>query len=70
MRRTLRALLGVLIGLLVGGGVGVLLGLAWITLGEVSAFEGMSGYVVGFIFLPLGALMGAIGGAVIAAGRA
>jgi hypothetical protein len=62
----MRALVGVVPGLVIGGVIGLLAGVASVEFGNVSAFEGLSGYVVGFVFVPPGALIGAIaGGAVL-----
>lgn len=50
-RRIGFSLLGMLLGLIAGGLLGLLGGLAYTTLAETSGFEGYSGYVVGFWIL-------------------
>ena len=47
-----RAILGAALGAILGGVSGVLLGLACVEIFAVSDFEGQSGYLVGFLFLP------------------
>lgn len=60
----MRAALGALLGAIFGGVTGVLLGLAWVEIFAVSSFEGASGYLVGFLFLPAGILLGAVAGGI------
>jgi hypothetical protein len=60
------ALIGVLAGGALGGGAGVLSGLAYTSFAETSNFEGYSGYVVAFWMLAgifLGVIAGIITGA-------
>lgn len=63
MRTALLALLGLLVGALGGAALGVGAGLAWVEIFKTSGFEGYSGMLVFFTFMPLGAAIGAIGGA-------
>jgi hypothetical protein len=51
--------------LLVLGVLGVGAGLAWIEVFKTSSFEGYSGMLVFFTFMPLGALIGGLGGALL-----
>lgn len=61
----MRALLGGVLGAALGGVAGVLLGLAFVELAQVSDFEGRSGYLVGFLFMPAGIVVGAVAGAIL-----
>ena len=65
MKIALLALLGLLLGALGGAALGVGAGLAWVELFETSGFEGHSAMLVFFTFMPLGAVIGAIGGALL-----
>ncbi len=56
--------LGVLLGAIVGAAVGVGLGFIWINVFHTSGFEGYSGMLVFFTFMPIGALVGALVGGV------
>ena len=60
----MRGLLGALGGAVLGGIAGILIGLAAVAATGVSSFEGESGYVVGFLFLPAGIVLGAIAGGI------
>lgn len=60
----MRAVLGAVLGAILGGVAGVLLGLACVEIFAVSDFEGASGYLVGFLFLPAGILLGAVAGGI------
>jgi len=54
----------VLLGLVLGGAaLGVGAGLAWVEIFKTSSFEGYSGMLVFFTFMPLGAAIGGLGGA-------
>ena len=48
-----------------GAALGVGAGLAWIEIFKTSSFEGYSGMRVLFTFMPLGALIGGLGGALL-----
>jgi hypothetical protein len=63
MKIALLALLGLLLGALGGAALGVGAGLAWVEIFKTSNFEGYSGMLVFFTFMPLGALIGALAGA-------
>jgi hypothetical protein len=58
------AIIGLIFGAMLGGAVGVGLGLACTKIFNVSDFEGYSGMLVFFTFMPLGAIVGGVGGAV------
>src|SRR4029077_14070285 len=58
------AIIGLIFGAMLGGAVGVGLGLACTKIFNVSDFEGYSGMLVFFTFMPLGAMIGGLGGAV------
>jgi hypothetical protein len=59
-----RGLLGAPGGAVLGGIAGILTGLAVVAATGVSGFEGESGYVVGFLFMPAGIVLGAIAGGI------
>jgi hypothetical protein len=63
MKIALLILLGLVLGVLGGAALGVGAGLAWIEIFKTSSFEGYSGMLVFFTFMPLGALIGGLGGA-------
>jgi hypothetical protein len=55
------ALLGLLLGVVAGGGLGLLGGLAYTELADISGFEGYSGFVVAYWILG-GIVLGLIAG--------
>ncbi|MNC85608.1 hypothetical protein D3C83_12170 [compost metagenome] len=63
--------IGIIGGLLLGGAVGAVAGfgtgVAYVTIAEVSSFEGLAGYVAVFLFALPGLLIGAGVGAAIGA---
>ena len=61
MKIALLALLGLLLGALGGAALGIGAGLAWIEIFHTTGFEGYSGMLVFFTFMPLGALIGGLG---------
>ncbi|WP_315704905.1 MULTISPECIES: hypothetical protein [unclassified Bradyrhizobium] len=63
MKITLLAFAGLIIGMFGGAVLGVGLGLAWTEIANTSDFEGYSGMLVFFTFMPLGAVVGGLGGA-------
>jgi hypothetical protein len=65
MKIALLGLLGLVLGALGGAALGIGAGLAWIEIFNTSNFEGYSGMLVFFTFMPLGAAIGAIGGALL-----
>ena len=64
MKVALLALLGLFLGALGGAALGVGAGLAFVEIAHTTSFEGYSGMLVFFTFMPLGAAIGGIGGAV------
>ena len=64
MKIALLVLLGLFLGALGGAALGVGAGLAWVEIVKTSNFEGYSGMLVFFTFMPLGAIFGALAGAV------
>jgi hypothetical protein len=63
MKIALLVLLGLLLGALGGAALGIGAGLAWVEIFKTSSFEGYSGMLVFFTFMPLGAAIGGLGGA-------
>jgi hypothetical protein len=55
---------GFVLGGLIGAALGVGVGLTWTNLVHTSCFEGYCGMLVFFAFMPIGAIFGAIAGAV------
>jgi len=62
MKIALLAVLGLILGALGGAALGIGLGLAWVEIFKTSDFEGTSGMLVFFTFMPLGAMVGGLGG--------
>ena len=65
MKIALLALLGLALGALGGAALGIGAGLAWVEIFKTTSFEGYSGMLVFFTFMPFGAAIGAIGGALL-----
>ena len=63
MKIALFAFLGLVLGTLGGAALGMGLGLAWTAIFKTSDFEGYSGMLVFFSFMPAGAMIGGLGGA-------
>ena len=63
MKIALLALLGLVPGVLGGAALGIGAGLAWIEIFKSTSLEGDSGMLVFFTFMPLGAVVGGLGGA-------
>ena len=63
MKIALLALLGLVLGVLGGAALGIGAGLAWVEIFQTTDFEGYSGMLVFFTFMPLGAILGGLGGA-------
>jgi hypothetical protein len=57
-------LLGAMLGAIVGGAIGIGLGFAWTKIFHTTDFEGYSGMLVFFTFMPIGGLIGALLGAI------
>ena len=62
MKIALFALLGLMLGAIGGAALGIGAGLAWIEVFKTTDFEGYSGMLVFFSFMPAGAMIGALGG--------
>jgi hypothetical protein len=58
-------LLGLVLGAIGGAALGIGAGLAWVEIFKTSGFEGYSGMLVFFGFMPGGAMIGAIAGALL-----
>jgi hypothetical protein len=65
MKIALFALLGLVLGAVGGAALGIGAGLAWIEIFKTTNFEGYSGVLVFFTFMPIGAIMGGLGCAVL-----
>ena len=65
MKIALLVLFGLALGALGGAALGIGAGLAWVQIFKTTSFEGYSGMLVFFTFMPLGSAIGAIGGAVL-----
>src|SRR5581483_12410667 len=63
MKIVLLALLGLILGVLGGAALGIGAGLAWVEIFQTTDFEGYSGMLVFFTFMPMGAVLGGLGGA-------
>jgi hypothetical protein len=64
MKIVFLVLLGLFLGALGGAALGVGAGLAWVEIFKTSNFEGYSGMLVFFGFMPGGAILGGLAGAV------
>jgi hypothetical protein len=64
MKIALLAVLGLFLGALGGAALGIGAGLAWVEIFETTDFEGYSGMLVFFTFMPLGAVIGGLAGAI------
>jgi len=56
--------LGLFLGAIVGGALGVGLGFVWIGVFHTTSFEGYSGMLVFFTFMPIGVIAGGLVGAI------
>ena len=65
MKIVLLAFLGLVLGALGGAVLGIGAGLAWVEVFKTPSFEGYSGMLVFFTFMPLGAAIGGLGGALL-----
>jgi hypothetical protein len=61
--RVVLALVGLFLGAIAGGVIGVGAGFLWTTVFHTSDFEGYSGMLVFFTFMPIGMIVGAVLGA-------
>jgi hypothetical protein len=65
MKIALLAVLGLILGALGGAALGIGAGLVWVEVFQTTNFEGYSGMLVFFTFMPIGAGIGGIGGALL-----
>jgi len=65
MKIALLVLLGLMLGALGGAALGIGAGLAWTEIFQTTSFEGYSGMLVFFTFMPLGAAIGGLAGALL-----
>ena len=65
MKIALLVLLGLVVGALGGASLGIGAGLAWVQIFRTTGFEGYNGILVFFTFMPLGAAIGGLGGALL-----
>ena len=64
MKIALLAVVGLFLGAIAGGVAGVGLGFIWTSVFHTSSFEGYSGMLVFFTFMPIGIIVGGLVGAV------
>ena len=64
MKVVLLGFVGLVLGMIVGGVGGVAAGLIWTSVFHTSSFEGYSGMLVFYSFMPLGIMLGGVIGAV------
>jgi hypothetical protein len=65
MKIALLVVLGLILGALGGAALGIGAGLAWVEIFKTTNFEGYSGMLVFLTFMPVGAAVGGIGGALL-----
>jgi hypothetical protein len=63
MKIAMLGLVGLFLGAIVGGIAGVAAGMLWVTVFHTTSFEGYSGMLVFYSFMPAGILLGALIGA-------
>jgi hypothetical protein len=64
MKVAMLALVGLILGAIAGGVIGVGCGLIWTEVFHTSSFEGYSGMLVFYSFMPIGIMVGGLAGAV------
>jgi hypothetical protein len=65
MKIALLAFLGLILGILGGAALGIGAGLAWVAIFQTTDFEGYSGMLVFLTFMPVGAMIGGLCGALL-----
>jgi hypothetical protein len=55
---------GLFLGAIAGGIIGIAAGFLWINFFHTSSFEGYSGMLVFYSFMPIGIIIGALAGAI------
>jgi hypothetical protein len=64
MKIVMVGFVGLFLGAILGGIVGIGLGMIWINVFHTTSFEGYSGMLVFYTFMPIGIIAGALVGAV------
>ena len=64
MKIVMLGFVGLFLGAIFGGVIGTGLGLIWMSVFHTSSFEGYSGMLVFYTFMPIGIIVGALSGAV------
>ncbi len=64
MKVAMLGLIGFGLGAIAGGVIGVGLGLVWTSVFHTSSFEGYSGMLVFYTFMPIGIILGGLAGAI------
>lgn len=64
MKIVMLGLVGFFLGAIAGGVIGVGFGFAWVSVFRTSSFEGYSGMLVFFTFMPIGLFIGGLTGAI------
>jgi hypothetical protein len=65
MKIALLVVLGLVLGILGGAALGISAGIVWTELFQAATSQDNTGILVFFTFMPLGAMIGAVGGAVL-----
>jgi hypothetical protein len=65
MKIALLVLLGLVLGVLSGAALGIGAGLAWVQMFRTTGFEAYNGMLVFLTFMPLGAAIGGLAGALL-----
>jgi hypothetical protein len=65
MKIALLTILGLLLGMLAGALIGIGVGIGWVELFDITSFEGQNAMTVFFAFMPGGAILGGLAGAVL-----
>jgi hypothetical protein len=65
MKIALLVLLGLVLGVLTGAALGIGAGLAWVQIFRTTGFEAYNGMLVFLTFMPLGAAIGGLAGALL-----
>jgi hypothetical protein len=64
MKTAMAGCAGLFIGAILGGVVGVVAGFIWTSVFHTSSFEGYSGMLVFYSFMPIGIIVGGLAGAI------
>ncbi len=64
MKVVMLGLIGFLLGAIAGGVIGIGLGVVWTSVFHTSSFEGYSGMLMFFTFMPIGIILGGLAGAI------